>query len=69
MFQVDSGIDEEGGRLRSGRIFRPNKRRRTATRRDICSVTRRGDYELVPQLDNESCDEEQEYQLISKDKE
>ena len=35
--------------------------------RESCSATRRGDYKLVPHLYKESCDEEDEYWLISED--
>ena len=34
------------------------------TRRESCSVNERGDYELVPQLDEDYYDEEEECQLI-----
>ena len=50
MFLTDSNIDEEGGLLRSGRIFWWGKRRINTTGREICSATRRGDYKLVPHL-------------------
>ena len=59
MFYVDRKIDQEGGRLRSGRIFQLGKRRRIATRRGSCSATRRRDYELEPPLDGESYEEEE----------
>ena len=39
------------------------------TRRESCSVTERGDYELVPQLDEDSYDEEEECQLILEEEE
>ena len=61
MFQDDSDSDEEGGILRSGKIFWLNKRRRIVTRRESCSETGRGDCELVPQIDDDSCNEEEEY--------
>ena len=67
MFLTDSNTDEEGGLLKSARIFLWGKRRINATGRDICSATRRGDYKLVPHLYGESCDEEKEYWLISEE--
>ena len=66
MLPYDSDTDEEGGILRSGRILWSGKRRRTATTREICSATRRGEYDLVPLLDEEYCNKEEEYRLISK---
>ena len=65
MFSSNSETELEGGRLRSGKIFRSRKRSSTATRRGSCSVTRGEDYELVSHLDGGSCDEEEEYQLMS----
>ena len=64
MFSGNSETELEGGILRSGRIFRSGKRRRTATRRGSCSVTGGEDYELASHLDEGSCDEEEECQLI-----
>ena len=61
MFLADSETDEEGGHLRSVRRLWLGKRRRIAIGRESCSATGRGDYELVPQIDGESCDEEEEY--------
>ena len=54
MFQADNETDEEGGHLRSGKIFWSNKRKSIAIRRESCSAIERGDYESVPQLNEES---------------
>ena len=64
-----SDTKEEGGLLRSVKRFHSNKRRRIATRREICSVTRMGDYELVPHLNKKYCDKEKYYCLISEGEE
>ena len=68
MFHDDSDTNEEGIYLRSGIILWLNKRIRLVTRRESCSVIKNEDYELVPQLNDESCDKE-EYHINSKDKE
>ena len=66
MFQVGvSEINEDCGLLRSGKIFQSNNKKRIATQRESCSATKRGYYELVPHLNKESCDQEEDYQLIS----
>ena len=39
------------------------------TRRESCNATERGDYELVPQLDEDYYDEEEECQLILEEEE
>ena len=67
MFLVDRENEQEGGRLRNGRRFQSGKRRRTITRRGSCSAIERRDYDLAPHIDGESCDEEEEYQLIYKE--
>ena len=64
-----SDTKKEGGLLRSVKRFHSNNRRRIATRREICSVTRMGDYELVPHLNKESCDKEKYYRLFSEEEE
>ena len=69
MFPVDSEVEQEGGHLRSGRRFRSGKRRRNATKRGNCSTNEIEDYELAPHLHGESCDEEEEYHLISEEEE
>ena len=71
MFLADSEDDEDGGLLRSGRILWLGKRRGIVTwrERERCSAIGRGDGKLVPQIYEESCDEEEEYQLISGDEE
>ena len=75
MFLADIEDDEDGGLLRSGRRFWLGKRRRIATwrkrerERERCSEIGRGDGKLVPQIYEESCDEEEEYRLISGDEE
>ena len=66
MFPIDSETDKEGGLLRSGRIFRLGKGRRTVTKKGSCSATEREDYKFTPHLYGESCDEEEEYHLISE---
>ena len=65
MFLADSGTELEGGRLRSGRIFRSEKRRKIVTRRGSSSMTRGDDYDLESHLDECSCNEKEEYHLIS----
>ena len=65
MFSVNGDNEQEGGHIRSGRIFWLGKRIRTMTRRGSCSETERRDYKLAPHIDGESCDEEEEYQIIS----
>ena len=73
MFLAYSEDDEDGGLLRSGRRFWLGKRRRIATwrerDRERCSAIGRGDGKLVPQIYEESCDEEEGYQLIYGDEE
>ena len=69
MFSGNSDTELESGRLRSGTRFRSGKRRRIATRRGSCNATRGEDYELSLHLDGRSCDEEEEYQLISEEAE
>ena len=68
MFPIDSETKKEGGLLRSGRRSQSGKRRRSATRRGSCSATERRDYKLT-HLNGESCDEEEEYQIISEEEE
>ena len=60
----DNGMALEGGRLRSGRIFRSGKRR-TITR-GSCNTTRQEDYELNSHFDEVSCDKEYAYKSISE---
>ena len=69
MFPINSENEKEGGLLRSGRKFRLRKRRRTATRIGICGMNERRDYELAPHLNRESWIEEEEYRIISEEKE
>ena len=66
MFPGDSETNLEGGHLRSGRRFWSGKRRRNVTRRGSCSMTRGEVYELTSHFEGGSCDEEDEYQPISK---
>ena len=54
-----SETSDECGHLKSGKRFHSNKRRRTVTRRQSFSATRRGDYELVPYIDKDSCYKEE----------
>ena len=61
MFPGDSETRIEGGRLRSGRIFRSRKRRRTTTGRGSWSMTELVDYDLASHFDEGFCDEEDEY--------
>ena len=61
MFSGNLEIKLESGHLRSGKIFRPGKRRRIATRRGSCSAIGGEDYELESNLDEGSFDEEEEY--------
>ena len=69
MFPGDGEVELESGRLRSGRIFRFGKRRRTTTRRGSCSMTRGEDYPLVSHFDEVYCHEEEDYQPISEKEE
>ena len=66
MLHIDSETEKEGGLLRSGRIFWLGKRRMSVTRRRSCRATEGRYYELATHLDEESCNEEEEYQLISE---
>ena len=69
MFTRYTGTEIEDGYLRTTRRFRPWKRRKTVTWRRSCSTTRGWDYELTSHLEEGSCDEEEEYQLISEGEE
>ena len=64
MFPINSETKQEGGYLRSGRIFQSRKRIRTTPRRASCSATEERDYELVLHLNGESCDREEEFKPI-----
>ena len=64
MFSGNSEIELESGRLRSGKQFRPGKRKRMVTRRGSCSATGGEDYELGLHLNGGSCNQEEEYQII-----
>ena len=64
MFPGDSGTELDVGYLRSGRIFRSGKRRKTVIGRGSCNMSRGEDYELMSHFDEGSCDEEEEYQSI-----
>ena len=67
MFPGDSGIELQLGFLRSGRRFKSDKRRKTLLGRGSCSTNRDEEgYYLISYLDEGSCDEEEEYQLISE---
>ena len=66
MFPGDRGTKLEANYLRSGRIFRSRKRRKTIIGRGICSTTRGEYYEIASHLDEGSCDEEEEYKPISE---
>ena len=66
MFPGIKEIELESGRLRSGKIFWMGKRRRTATMRGSCSMTRGYDYNLMLHSNEGSFNEEEGYQLISK---
>ena len=64
MFPRDSGTELESGFLRSIRIFRSDKQRKTLLGR-ICNTNREEEgYDLASYLDEGYCDEEEEYQLI-----
>ena len=47
MFPRDSGTELEAGYLRSGRIFRSGKRRKTITGRGSCSTNRGAYYKIA----------------------
>ena len=64
MVPGDNITELQDSYLRSGRIFRSGKRRKTITGRGSCSTTRGWDYELASHSDEGSCDKEEEYQLI-----
>ena len=59
MFSFQNENEQEGGHLRSGRIFWLGKRRRTTTRRGSFNTTKGRDYELAPHLNGEYCDEKE----------
>ena len=61
MFLDGAETDEEGYLLRNGSRFCSGKRQRTMIGRESFNVTEREDYELVPHLNEESCDEEEEH--------
>ena len=69
MFLGDSGTELEVGNLRSGRRFRLGKIRRTMTKRGSYSMTGGEDQELTSCFSEGYCDEEEEYQPISKSEE
>ena len=65
MFLGDSGTEVEPVFLISRRRFISNKRRKTLSERGTCSTDREEEgYEFASYLDEGSCDEEEEYQLI-----
>ena len=66
MFHANIGTELEGGCLRNWRIFQLGKRKKTMTTRGSCITNRGEDYELTLHFDEGSCDEEEEYQPISK---
>ena len=67
MFPGDSGTKLESVFLRSGRIFRYEKRRKTLFGRGSCCTDREEDgYELASYMDEDSCEEEEEYEPMSK---
>ena len=66
MFPIDSGIDLEGGNLRSERIFCLRKRRKIVTRGRSCSMARGEDYKITSNLKEGYFDKKEEYQLISE---
>ena len=51
MFLGDSGTELEVGYLRSGRIFRSGKRRKTMAGRGSCSMNRGEYYDLMSHID------------------
>ena len=66
MFSGDSGTELEPVFFRSERIFRSGKQRKTLLGRGSCNTDQEEEgYELVSYLDKGSCDEEEEYQMIS----
>ena len=56
----------EAGVLRSGRRFRSGKRRKTEEGRRTPSLFEESEHELQSQLDEGSCDKEEDYSLISE---
>ena len=66
MFQGSSEDELEIGFLRSARRFRSGKRRKVAGGRRAYSFPREGEYGCESHLDEGSCDEEEEYSLISE---
>ena len=66
MFPRDSGIEWKIGFLISERIFRSGKRWKTLLEWESCNTDREEEgYKFASYLDQGSCDEEEEYQLIS----
>ena len=66
MFQGSSEDELDVWFLRIGRRFRSRKRRKVAGGRRAYSLLREGEYGWESHLNEGSCDEEEEYSLISK---
>ena len=67
MFPGDSGTKLESVFLRGGRIFRYKKKRKTLFGRGSCCTDREEDgYELASYMDEDSCEEEEDYGPMSE---
>ena len=66
MFPKSTEAQLEAGFLRSGRRFLSGKRRKTIGGRWNPSLFEKSEYAFWSHLDEGSCDEEEEYQPISK---
>ena len=66
MFSGSSEDKLDTGFLRSGRRFRSGKKRKVAGGRRASSLPREGEYGCESHLDKGSCNEEEEYRMISK---
>ena len=64
MFPRSANPELETGFLRSGRIFRSGKRRKTEEGRRTPSLFEESEHELQSQVYKGSCDEEEDYSLI-----
>ena len=66
MFLGSTKPELEARVLRSGRRFRSRKRRKTEEGRRAPSLFEESEHEILSQLDEGSCDEEENYNLISE---
>ena len=66
MFQGSSEDELDTGFLRSRRRFRSGKRRKVAGGRRAYSLPREGEYGWESHLNEGSCNEEEEYSLMSE---